>query len=134
MLGAVDLTEVGMGAVRFDALLGLGPRNIIPRPTKPSLDWVIVGGESGPGARPMHPDWARSLRDQCQAAGVSYFFKQWGAWAHHSQWEQMKDTDKRLIDYAAELRDASAWLRVGKKAAGRILDGRTWDEMPGRAS
>ena len=46
----------------------------------------------------------------------------------------MKDTDKRLIDYAAELRDASAWLRVGKKAAGRILDGRTWDEMPGRAS
>jgi hypothetical protein len=44
-----------------------------------ALDWVIVGGESGPGARPMHPDWARSLRDQCQAAGVPYFFKQWGS-------------------------------------------------------
>jgi protein gp37 len=45
------------------------------------LDWVIVGGESGKGARPMDPDWARSLRDQCAGAGVSYFFKQWGAWA-----------------------------------------------------
>lgn len=44
------------------------------------LDWVIIGGESGPGARPMHPDWARSLRDQCQAAGVPFFFKQWGEW------------------------------------------------------
>src|SRR6202007_2869845 len=45
------------------------------------LDWVICGGESGPDARPMHPDWARSLRDQCAAAGVPFFFKQWGEWA-----------------------------------------------------
>jgi len=44
----------------------------------PRLDWVIVGGESGPNARPMHPDWARSLRDQCQEAGTPFFFKQWG--------------------------------------------------------
>jgi len=44
------------------------------------IDWVIVGGESGPGARPMHPDWVRSIRDQCQAAGVPFFFKQWGEW------------------------------------------------------
>ena len=50
----------------------------------PGLDWVIVGGESGPGARPMQQDWARSLRDQCEAAGVAYFFKQWGE--HAPNW------------------------------------------------
>jgi protein gp37 len=49
------------------------------------IDWVIVGGESGPNARPMHPDWARSLRDQCQAAGVPFMFKQWGEWG--PDWE-----------------------------------------------
>jgi protein gp37 len=79
------------------------------------LDWVIVGGESGPRARPMHPQWARDLRDQCQAAGVSYFFKQWGEW-----------TPTNMI--------SGEYERVGKKAAGRRLDGRTWDEMPTRAS
>src|SRR3546814_6072988 len=47
---------------------------------KLGLDWVVAGGESGPGARPMHPDWARSLRDQCAAAGVPFLFKQWGEW------------------------------------------------------
>jgi len=49
----------------------------------PNLDWVICGGESGPGARPMHPDWARKVRDDCQAADVPFFFKQWGKWAPH---------------------------------------------------
>jgi hypothetical protein len=48
----------------------------------PAIDWVIVGGESGPGARPMHPDWARSIRDQCVAVGVPFVFKQWGQWRH----------------------------------------------------
>lgn len=76
----------------------------------PRIDWVVVGGESGPGARPMHPDWARSIRDQCLAAGVPFFFKQWGEWA--------PDEENRLSE------------RVGKTKAGRILDGRTWDEMP----
>jgi protein gp37 len=76
----------------------------VPAPPA-QLDWVIVGGESGPGARPMHPDWARSLRDQCQGAGVPYLFKQWGA------------------------HDASG-KRVGKGKAGRELDERTWDEYP----
>ena len=70
------------------------------------LDWVIVGGESGPGARPMHPDWPRQLRDQCAEAGTALFFKQWG--------EFLPGTS----------------LRVGKKAAGRELDGRTHDEFP----
>jgi len=73
----------------------LGP---IPNLNLDGIGWVIVGGESGPGARPMHPDWVRDLRDQCIAAKVPFFFKQWGG--------------------------------VRKKLAGRILDGRTWDEMP----
>ncbi len=63
------------------------------------IDWAIVGGESGPGARPMNPDWVTDIRDQCQNADVAFFFKQWGG--------------------------------VNKKRAGRELDGRTWDEMPG---
>jgi protein gp37 len=73
------------------------------------LDWVICGGETGPGARPMHPDWARSLRDQCQAAGVPFFFKGWG--------------DAILLPGG---RDVSR-LR-GRKC--RTLDDRTWDEAP----
>jgi protein gp37 len=80
----------------------------------PRISWVISGGESGSGARPAHPDWFRSLRDQCQAAGVPYFFKQWGEWAPR--------------------RDSVDMVRVGKKQAGRELDGRTWDEFPGGES
>lgn len=112
------------------------------------LDLVIVGGESGPGARPMHPDWARSLRDQCVAAGVAFHFKQWG------EWEVSLDRDRDDPDWRADYsrnyvdHGKSKWLnlaggsgfhgerfvvmrRVGKKAAGRLLDGRTWDQMPG---
>lgn len=113
------------------------------------VDWVIVGGESGPGARPMHPDWARTLRDQCVAAGVPFLFKQWGD--HHPS--HMHD-DKAAgctreptalhITGAQEHRTIEAmekivtgrskgWVgmcRLGKKAAGRHLDGRTWDEVP----
>jgi len=88
----------------------------------PALDWVVVGGESGPGARPMHPDWARSLRDQCMAAGVSFLFKQWGEWT--------PNTGHRYRDWA-NLSDPHAFvMRVGKKAAGRELDGRTWNQYP----
>src|SRR6185312_17385933 len=60
----------------------------------PHIDWVIVGGESGPGARPMHPDWARSLRDQCHAAGVPFFFKQWGEWTKYID-RDVEDSDWR---------------------------------------
>ena len=72
------------------------------------IDWVICGGESGPGARPMHPDWARALRDQCAEARVPFFFKQWGEWAP----------------------DHMHMARVGKKLAGATLDGRTHKEFP----
>jgi len=86
------------------------------------IDWIIAGGESGPGARAMDRDWARSLRDRCQAAGVPFFFKQWGAWAS-------------LIEVAGPGRhhhfdNGNTVRRVGNKAAGRMLDGRTWDERP----
>lgn len=84
------------------------------------IDWVIVGGESGPGARPMHPDWARLLRDQCTVAGVPFLFKQWGEW----RWAREAD------DAAHEMAGASTVQRVGKKAAGRELDGIVWDQYP----
>ena len=105
-------------AVRFWSVEPLlGDIGEVPRDLMPDL--VIVGGESGPHARPMHPDWARSLRDQCVAAGVAFHFKQWGeyAWA-----EQIEGIPSTLTAY-----------RVGKKVAGRLLDGRTWDQMPGVA-
>lgn len=134
------------------------------------VDWVIVGGESGPHARPMHPDWARSLRDQCEAAGVPFLFKQWGEWLPVSQ-----DTDNRIdslyrsnkiaaphedqgriddlygrtckvpalciqsdgttLDPLSPMAfrqgsDPMLTFRAGKKAAGRLLDGRTWDQFP----
>lgn len=91
----------------------------------PELDWVIVGGESGPHARPMHPDWARSLRDQCQAAGVPFFFKQ------HGEWLSVCDDDGQ-ISYGShrvhtwggpEVGGDGACYRVGKSRAGRLLDG-----------
>lgn len=93
----------------------------------PWLDWVIVGGESGPGARPMHPDWVRSLRDQAQAAGISFLFKQWGEWA-------VETTKGTITKVRRDQNDTQPiWMsRVGKKAAGRLLDGRTWDEIPKR--
>jgi protein gp37 len=107
-----------------------------------TLDWVICGGESGPGARPMHPDWARSLRDQCEAAGVAFHFKQWGEWAHHEKlpawvpgdcdWPENADGACVLLpdgrrDWGA---DGAMMQRIGKRAAGRLLDGRTHDAAP----
>lgn len=77
-----------------------------------SLNWVIVGGESGFKARPLHPDWVRSIRDQCVTANVAFFFKQWGAFVPDERGE------------------AIVFARVGKKAAGRMLDGKIWDSIP----
>ncbi|WP_299558646.1 phage Gp37/Gp68 family protein [uncultured Sulfitobacter sp.] len=86
------------------------------------IDWVIVGGESGKNARPMHPDWARSLRDQCAAAGVSFFFKQWGEFVSVSEVEGEGSHFK--------FPDGATVRRIGKKAAGRTLDGHTHSETP----
>lgn len=107
------------------------------------VDWVIVGGESGPGARPMHPDWARSIRDQCQAA-AAFFFKQWGAWAPggvtHRNYADGEYATIIAIDGTLSTGDKMEggpprplWCpisRVGKGKAGRLLDGREWNEMP----
>jgi protein gp37 len=88
-----------------------------------ALDWVIVGGESGPNARPMHPEWARSIRDQCVDAGVPFFFKQWGEWVPSKQ--------KYVNEYKYySWGDGNQSDRVGKKQAGRLLDGREWNEFP----
>lgn len=112
----------------------------------PSLDWVVAGGESGTGARPMHPDWARSLRDQCAAAGVPFLFKQWGEWQEGSAGTAataaVLDDGRVLHDWTLPAMAAAdrekrvptcrptVMARVGKKAAGRRLDGVLHDAYP----
>ncbi|MEQ8292521.1 MAG: phage Gp37/Gp68 family protein [Roseovarius sp.] len=91
-------------------------------PDEICIDWVIVGGESGPFARPMHPDWARMIRDQYTGAGVPFFFKQWGEFVSVSEIEGPGDHHK--------FPDGATVRRTGKKLAGRTLDGRVWDQMP----
>jgi protein gp37 len=124
LLGPVRLRNVpGLNKLpTVHRLEGRGPAGI---------DWVIVGGESGPNARPMHPDWARSLRDQCTAAGVAFFFKQWGEWLPYDNVtrEQVGDAFHWSTN-RVKLDDDKLASRVGKKAAGRLLDGREWSEFP----
>lgn len=157
LLGLVDLTKLNnpgplhQSGAFINALRGgtwgevptTGERLRITHSPLYPIDWVIVGGESGPGARPMHPDWVRGLRDQCQAAGVPFLFKQWGEWV---------DADNGPDEDAPYKGKADCWVhedgtthsgangvdffrtypvyRVGKKAAGRLLDGREWNEAP----
>ncbi|MGE3333662.1 MAG: DUF5131 family protein [Rhodospirillaceae bacterium] len=130
-----------------------GPNGFDPTGSQPRLlrmkgniwkvDWVIVGGESGPKARPVHPDWIRALRDQCAAGKVPFFFKQWGEWR-----ERAHAGEELGLNLPEDL--STAWpdgtigngnstanggygkplFRFGKKKAGRILDGRTHNEFP----
>jgi protein gp37 len=117
LLGPVDLEHLYQDhPAHFDALSG-EYYNELGVHTTPVLDWVVAGGESGKGARPMHPDWARSLRDQCAAAGVPFFFKQWGEWAPRGI---VPRGQERTMDLH----------KVGKKRAGRLLDGVLHDAMP----
>lgn len=125
------------------------------------LEWIVVGGESGKDARPMHPDWARSLRDQCHAAGVPFFFKQWGEWSaveiaddgslnppapmgkgvkggDMMKWRRWEGDQPRPPHPGEKV---NTWfapgtfaLPVGKKAAGRLLDGVLHDAMPGQGA
>lgn len=105
--------------------------------------WIIVGGESGPYARPMHPGWARSLRDQCQNAGVPFFFKQWGEWAPYDPFRDGDYTHKHFMCFdgrvlphdkpnpdGLDFRDWTGIAKAGKKVAGAVLDGREWREFP----
>jgi protein gp37 len=118
------------------------------------IHWVIVGGESGNGARPMHPDWARSIRDQCVEAKVPFFFKQWGSWGpmtsdgsyrlqdvalsneqESKDWIYLEDLEEDRRENWDEAQHGDVRMyRQKKKAAGRFLDGRTWDEMPARST
>lgn len=117
LLGPVDIS----GYLNSLFILGDVPENSI---NERGLDWVICGGESGPGARPMHPDWARSIRDQCVAAETPFFFKRWGEWT--SAFPQ----ERSLGHIQEAYRDGQSYWRVGKKQAGRLLDGQLWDEYP----
>jgi protein gp37 len=105
----------------------------------PSIDWVIAGGESGPGARPMHPDWPRHLRDQCDASGTPFFFKQWGAYAGDPSVAEKPDVMVGTLGQVWHEGDqcefhesvgATPMARVGKHDAGRKLDGEVHSEFP----
>ncbi len=116
-----------------------------------TLDWIIVGGESGPSARPMHPDWARSIRDQCAAASTAFFFKQWGEWAPGESCSGRQTRTEDAAKFYGEEWTSPGWhyerisvrvseelhcddepdvWRVGKARARRLLDGMTHDAMP----
>ncbi|MBR8234662.1 phage Gp37/Gp68 family protein [Burkholderia sp. AU42008] len=153
LLGPVDLTRVMRSSPGSDwsycddVLRGfrahkcgghISPEN--------AVNWVIVGGESGADARPMHPEWARDLRDQCAAAGVPFLFKQWGEWAPGENCGGPPTRTERVADWFGDewsfstmtpgehdglsYDDEPTVYRVGKKTAGRHLDGRTHDEFP----
>lgn len=107
------------------------------------VDWIIAGGESGAKARPMSAAWVRSLRDQCQAAGVAFHMKQWGEWLPFERKPKPDNSGgyyhgangdnvsiPELMAHAHEIVGDHGIVRLGKKAAGRMLDGRTWDEFP----
>jgi protein gp37 len=148
-LGPLNLRRVRMNGdireVYVDALtgqqtgVGIDPMQL---PGKPAINWVIGGGESGHRARPSHPDWYRSARDQCAAAGVPFHFKQWGEWqngsARHREHVVMLSDGRALSfqEYSETWSQTPGDLnpttmaRVGKKEAGRILDGREWNEFP----
>ncbi|MFM0243848.1 phage Gp37/Gp68 family protein [Paraburkholderia sediminicola] len=143
LLGPVDLERPMPGP---DLDQGGGASICQPWMIQGGIDWVIVGGESGASARPMHPDWARDIRDQCEAAGVAYLFKQWGEWAPgencggpltrtervadfwNGEWEFSTMTPGAAVGMHCD--DEPVLYRCGKKVAGRHLDGRTYDGYP----
>jgi protein gp37 len=130
LLGPVDLTgewlTAKLGAYPFKGLPAEHRTRLVDL-----LDWVIAGGESGPGARPAHPDWFRSLRDQCAAAGTAFLFKQWGDWSPGYA-EHGNDLGYEAIVCAKqhEWPEGHCSFHVGKKAAGRLLDGVTHEGFP----
>lgn len=160
LLGAIDLHHIQVNSsTAIDSLRGI--RHVVEykehKFPHTMINWVVVGGESGSKARPMHPEWARSLRDQCQAAGVPFFFKQWGEWAPYVRDDKYTygDTEKDKYTQAYVNPDGSTgccWIvdgdgtwqnwtgephekcavvnRVGKQGAGRLLDGVLWDKYP----
>ncbi len=128
LLGAVDLKFIrSLNRGAFDCTRPVDRRYQNPPEILPAIDWVIAGGESGPGARSMHPDWARQLRDQCAAADVPFFFKQWGEWLPIKDRDQHGFNGWAMIDH---LPQQDGMFRAGKKRAGNLLDGRQHLEWP----
>jgi protein gp37 len=151
LLGPLDMFAFLRGPLR-DECLGILERNT--EHSTPGLNWIIVGAESGVNARPMHPDWARSLRDQCQAAKIAFHFKQWGEWGLTYCYTTKPDapagtllpttiissTDRTRVgatEYfvASEVEpkiggNVGVMRKLGKKNTGRLLDGREWSEVP----
>lgn len=133
LLGPIDLTNLQIPRAWGSGLLDAFTldwkdhhQRILAGPPKGygPVQWVIVGGESGPGARPMHPDWARSLRDQCAANRVPFFFKQWGEWAPDDLPSELQEHYELLGQWNGTSR------KMGKRTAGRELDGRTHQDWP----
>jgi len=153
LLGALDMREyltcewfLGPEIERRRGTFLPDPNMPKPRAARlrPGLDWVIVGGESGPHARPMHPLWARSLRAQCTQAGVKFFFKQWGEWALKGSVDGSSSDFGVLAPTGEWYHQHTGWngrpvapdtgeaymVKVGKKRAGNLLDGLEWKEFP----
>jgi len=125
------LASVGLFAFLKTPLRDLSLR-ALRSPDMPGLDWVVVGGESGPDARPMRAEWVRTIRDQCAAAGVAFFFKQWG---EHVEVAGYRAGDDGRVMFDAKRRplvdvDGHQFVRMGKKEAGRQIDGNTYSEFP----
>lgn len=125
MLGKIDLINVWDHHYRLFSLKQLG-----------FIDWVICGGESGPKARPMHPEWVRFLQIQCKVASTPFFFKQWGEWLPSYDFGARLDefTERfpgdRILRRKHVFEDGQVMYRVGKKAAGAMLDGQLYKEYP----
>ncbi|MCZ4270781.1 DUF5131 family protein [Maritalea porphyrae] len=153
-IAGLSSDEYGEFPVFFDAFSGKaygehGDEQACGHWIDPGIDWVISGGESGPGARPTHPDWHRSLRDQCAEAGVAFFFKQWGEWVpgHYSisQHTMLLDPSNgpksgmvlgeppHSPTHVHDWGDGYIAAKVGKKKAGKLLDGGVFHEFPGVA-
>lgn len=151
LLGPIDLGRATPCGYYCDESIGHVDHGFWTPGIQPGIHWVIAGGESGPGARPCWPEWVRSLRDQCQAADVAFFMKQWGEYEPYEEDAQppfWNDQHGRCIDghwldilnpetsevnpgwHEDSLHSPYAFRRVGKKASGRLLDGREWNEVP----
>jgi protein gp37 len=119
-----------------------------PCPDRKLVDWIVLGGETGPGSRPMDPEWVRSVRDLCRAADISFFFKSWGDWVPDFQYERDENAlaEVSKIEFAATgrgnqkrraaLAKIHTWpngiksWKIKAKYSGRLLDGREWNETP----
>lgn len=136
MLGPVRLTRVAYdnGVAVLDVLRGLHGAITPHAPFEEGvgpIGWVVLGGESGSKARPLHPDWARTVRDECESAGVPYLMKQFGEWLPASQAtteEQVRGVESRVFDLPGG--DRAAFYKCGKAKSGRTLDGVVWAQFP----